>query len=98
MERFYHCFYFSRSSNPALDGELLRPTDDLSKTGSIVLDRHMRALSAVSAYGSSVALNRTRQRPVSASILSTQGKMSFRHLCSICSLGYIRLRPLITVT
>lgn len=62
------------SSNPIPDEELTRSTEDLSSTGPTVTDRHIRALTAVSAYGASVALNKTRQRPVSAKIASTQGE------------------------
>lgn len=61
-----------RSTNPIPDEEM-KPTEDLSSTGPIVTDRHAKALTAVSAYGTSVALNRTRQRPVSAKMASSQG-------------------------
>lgn len=63
----------SRRANPATDEHLLRPSEDLSNTGSTMTDRHARALTAVSAYGASVALNKTRQRPVSAKVASSQG-------------------------
>ena len=62
------------STNPIPDEEL-RSTEDLSSTGPTVTDRHARALTAVSAYGASVALNKTRQRPVSAKIASSQGEV-----------------------
>ena len=52
----------------------MKPTEDLSSTGPTVTDRHARALTAVSAYGASVALNKTRQRPVSAKVASSQGE------------------------
>lgn len=53
----------------------MKPTEDLSSTGPIVTDRHAKALTAVSAYGTSVALNRTRQRPVSAKMASSLGEV-----------------------
>ena len=53
----------------------MKPTEDLSSTGPTVTDRHARALTAVSAYGASVALNKTRQRPVSAKVASSQGEI-----------------------
>lgn len=62
------------STNPNTDKEM-RPMEDLSSTGSTETDRHARALTAVSAYGASVALNKTRQRPVSAKIVSSQGEL-----------------------
>lgn len=62
------------STNPIPDDEM-KPTEDLSSTGPTVIDRHTRALTAVSAYGASVALNKTRQRPVSAKIASSQGEV-----------------------
>ena len=43
-------------------------------------DRHAKALTAVSAYGASVALNKTRQRPMSAKIASSQGEMKNSHV------------------
>ena len=49
--------------------------EDLSSTESVSADkreRHSRAVTAVSAYGTSVALNRTRQRPASARASSAQ--------------------------
>jgi len=61
-----------RSTNPNTDKEM-RTMEDLSSTGSTETDRHARALTAVSAYGASVALNKTRQRPLSAKIASSQG-------------------------
>lgn len=53
----------------------MKPTEDLSSTGATATDRHAKALTAVSAYGTSVALNRTRQRPVSAKMASSQGEV-----------------------
>ena len=41
-------------------------------------DRHARAFTAVSAYGTSVALNKTRQRPVSAKVTGSQGKVNIK--------------------
>lgn len=67
----FTCFV---STNPILDDEM-KSTEDLSSTGPTVIDRHARALTAVSAYGASVALNKTRQRPVSAKIASSQGEV-----------------------
>jgi len=68
---FFTCFV---STNPNTDKEF-RSMEDLSSTGSTETDRHARALTAVSAYGASVALNKTRQRPVSAKIASSQGEL-----------------------
>lgn len=68
-------FAYFVSSNPIPDEEMVRSTEDLSSTGPTVTDRHARALTAVSAYGASVALNKTRQRPVSAKIASSQGEV-----------------------
>lgn len=62
------------STNPNTDKEM-RSMEDLSSTGSTETDRHARALTAVSAYGASVALNKTRQRPLSAKIASSQGEL-----------------------
>ncbi|XP_058965337.2 tubulin polyglutamylase TTLL5 isoform X1 [Pocillopora verrucosa] len=64
---------YSRSSNPTPDGDFIRPTEDLSSTGPMVTDRHARALTAVSAYGTSVALNKTRHRPMSAKVAGSPG-------------------------
>lgn len=68
---FFTCFV---STNPNTDKEM-KSMEDLSSTGSTETDRHARALTAVSAYGASVALNKTRQRPVSAKIASSQGEL-----------------------
>ena len=68
---FFTCFV---STNPNTDKEM-RSMEDLSSTGSTETDRHARALTAVSAYGASVALNKPRQRPVSAKIASSQGEL-----------------------
>ena len=62
------------STNPIPDEEM-KPTEDLSSTSSTVTGRHAKALIAVSAYGASVALNKTRQRPVSAKMASLQGEV-----------------------
>ncbi|XP_068683988.1 tubulin polyglutamylase TTLL5-like [Montipora foliosa] len=50
-----------------------RPMDELNSTGTSVTDRHARALTAVSAYGASVALRKNRQRPLSAKVPRLQG-------------------------
>ena len=63
-------------SNPTADEQLQRPPEDLSSTDSSMADRHARAFTAVSAYGTSVALNKTRQRPVSAKVTGSQGKVN----------------------
>lgn len=63
-------------SNPTADEQLERPPEDLSSTDSSMADRHARAFTAVSAYGTSVALNKTRQRPVSAKVTGSQGKVN----------------------
>lgn len=63
----------SRSLNPTPEEDLTRSTEDLSSTGSTITDRHARTLTAVSAYGTSVALNKTRHRPVSAKVASSPG-------------------------
>ena len=68
---FFTCFV---RTNPIPDDEM-KHAEDLSSTGPTVTDRHARALTAVSAYGASVALNKTRQRPMSAKILSSQGEV-----------------------
>ena len=62
-------------SNPTADEQLQRPPEDLSNTDSSMADRHARAFTAVSAYGTSVALNKTRQRPVSAKVTGSQGQV-----------------------
>ena len=61
----------------------MKPTEDLSSTGPSVTDRHTKALTAVSAYGASVALNKTRQRPVSAKMASSQGEVENGHLAAL---------------
>lgn len=65
---FVIIFFFTCSSHR------MRFTEDLSSTGqSKMSNRHMRALSAVSAYGASVALHRPTHRPTSAKMACTQG-------------------------
>ena len=61
----------------------MKPTEDLSSTGPTVTDRHAKALTAVSAYGASVALNKTRQRPVSAKMASSQGEVKNTQVLSL---------------
>ncbi|XP_015774743.1 PREDICTED: tubulin polyglutamylase TTLL5-like [Acropora digitifera] len=58
----------SWSDNTTPVDRLLRPTDDLNSTGTSFTDRHSKALTAVAAYGASVALNKSQQRPLSAKV------------------------------
>ncbi|XP_067031983.1 tubulin polyglutamylase TTLL5-like [Acropora muricata] len=58
----------SWSDNTTPVDHLLRPTDDLNSTGTSFTDRHSKALTAVAAYGASAALNKSRQRPLSAKV------------------------------
>ena len=67
-----HLFFDSDNTTPV--DHLLRPIDDLNSTGTSFTDRHSKALTAVAAYGASAALNKSRQRPLSAKVHRIQSK------------------------
>ncbi|KAK2550754.1 Tubulin polyglutamylase TTLL5 [Acropora cervicornis] len=64
----FKVFMAIASDNTTPVDRLSRPTDDLNSTGTSFTDRHSKALTAVAAYGASVALNKSRQRPLSAKV------------------------------